>query len=297
MLRVFSVLIAATLLASGAVSAEEKLKPFIMASKASGDAAAVVAETRDKLTGAGFVVAGEYSPYAGTTILVVTSAELKAAAARSEFGSFGAVQRVSVTTVGDEVQVAYTNPVYMSHVYRMADNLSQVADALKAALGSQGHYGPDEGLTEKKLRDYHYKFLMPYFSDRLQLADHGSYEKAVKAVGAALAAGKGGVSQVYRVDIPGKEETVFGVHMTKDCSGDQYIMERVDFKPLKSAGHLPYEMVVAGGKVYALPAEFRIAINFPDLSMIGSNSFASIMCAPGAIEEALTLAAGGKSGT
>ena len=71
-------------------------------------------------------------------------------------------------------------------------------------------------------------------------------------------------------------------------------MERIDFKPLKSSGHLPYEMVVSGGKVYALPAEFRIAINFPDLSMIGSNRFASIMCAPGSIEEALTLAAGGQ---
>lgn len=115
---------------------------------------------------------------------------------------------------------------------------------------------------------------------------------------AALTAGKGGTAKVYRIDIPGKEATVFGVHMKgpedNDCSGDNYIMSRVDFKDIKSAGHLPYEIVVVGKKAYALRAEFRIAISFPDLSMMGSNSFASIMCAPNAIEEALTKGAGGK---
>ena len=116
---------------------------------------------------------------------------------------------------------------------------------------------------------------------------------------AALAAQKGGVSKVYRIDIPGKEQTLYGVHIhgsdsiTK-CAGDQYIMERIDFKDVKSTPHLPYEMLVVGGTVYALPAEFRIAISFPDLSMVGSNSFASIMCAPTAIESALTEGAGGK---
>ena len=70
-------------------------------------------------------------------------------------------------------------------------------------------------------------------------------------------------------------------------------MEKIDFKAIKSSGHLPYEMVISGNKVYALPAEFRIAISFPDLSMMGSNSFASIMCAPNAIKSALTFGAGG----
>ena len=46
--------------------------------------------------------------------------------------------------------------------------------------------------------------------------------------------------------------------------------------------------------MYALPAEFRIAINFPDLSMMGDNSFMSIMCAPEAIEAALTSVVGGE---
>ncbi|MCW9039002.1 MAG: hypothetical protein OQJ76_00765, partial [Rhodospirillales bacterium] len=73
-----------------------------------------------------------------------------------------------------------------------------------------------------------------------------------------------------------------------------YIMSQIDFKPLRSSAHLPYEMLVSGGKVYALYARFRIAINFSDLSMMGSNSFMSIMECPTTIERALTRAAGGK---
>ena len=142
---------------------------------------------------------------------------------------------------------------------------------------------------------------MPYFYDRLTLAKYDSYENALKGVEAALAAdNKGGVKKVYRIDLPGKSESVIGVNMTGpdnvDCSGDKYIMERIDFKYTSSTGHLPYEVVISGNKVYALPAEFRIAISFPDLSMMGSNSFASIMCAPNAIQEALTFGSGGKLG-
>lgn len=51
-------------------------------------------------------------------------------------------------------------------------------------------------------------------------------------------------------------------------------------------------MLVSGNKMYALYARFRIAVNFPDLKMMGANSFFKIMCAPDAIEGALMLAAG-----
>ena len=139
---------------------------------------------------------------------------------------------------------------------------------------------------------------MPYFDDNLDLADYGNQQIAIEKVEAALKNNKVGVKKVYRIDLAGKEETVIGVSMAGlgnlDCSGDKYIMNEIDFKKVKSTGHLPYEIVISKGAVYALPAEFRIAISFPDLSMMGSNSFMSIMCAPLAIQEALTVAVGGE---
>ena len=292
--KIYVVLTAALLLASaGLLQAAEKLKPFVLASTTSGDLAAVVTEVKGKLSTAGLELVGEYSPYETATILIVTSDALKAAAAKSEFGGYGAAQRVSITKVGDDIQVAYTNPVYMANAYRMKSDLKSIADQLKNALGAMQQYGPDEGMEADDIREYHYMFGMEYFDDPSVLAEFGSYNEAVAAVEKALAAGKGGASKVYRVDVPGKSESVFGVALTKGCSGDKFIMESIDFKPLRSTAHLPYEMLVSGDKVYALYARFRIAINFPDLAMMGDNSFFKIMCAPDAIEEALTAAAGG----
>lgn len=287
------------LVVSQAANAETLHKTFVLADIKSGDITTVISETKSKLASAGFEIVGEYSPYSNATIIIVTNDTLKKNAANSDFGAFGAAQRVTVTKVKDQVQVAFTNPVYMANVYRMKSDLSDIASQLKQALGDKGEYGPDEGLSAEDLREYHYKWLMPYFYDRLTLAKYGSHDEAIQKVEAALTSNnKGGVKKVYRIDLPGKQETVIGVNMTGpdnvDCSGDKYIMEKIDFKDTRSTGHLPYEIVISDKTVYALPAEFRIAISFPDLSMVGSNSFASIMCAPTAIQEALTLGSGGK---
>lgn len=277
---------------------DKEMKTFILAETKAGDVAAIVTEVKGKLTSAGFEIVGEYSPFATATVLIVTNDALKANAAKSDFGAFGAAQRISITKNENEVQVAFTNPTYMSHAYRMKGDLKAITAQLKTALGDKGSFGPEEGVTAKDLRDYQYKWLMPYFDDRLELVDYGNQQIAVTKVEAALSNNKVGINKVYRIDIPGKQETVIGVSMAGpdevECSGDKYIMDSIDFKKLKSTGHLPYEVVISKGKVYALPAEFRIAISFPDLSMMGSNSFASIMCAPSAIEEALTVAVGSK---
>ena len=278
----------------GLTQAAELLKPFTLASTGSGDVASIVTDVKAKLGGAGFEVVGEYTPYADATIIIITSDALKAASAKSKFGGYAAGQRVSVTKINDEVQVAYTNPVYMANAYRMSVDLKDVMAKLQSALGSMKAYGPEDGLTAKDVRKYHYMFGMEYFDEPSLLAEYKSHGDAITAVEKSLAAGKGGVSKVYRIDVPGKDESVFGVSLTKDCSADKFVMGHIDFKPVRSTAHLPYEMLVSGKNVYALYARFRIAINFPDLKMMGDNSFFKIMCAPDAIEEALTLAAGGK---
>jgi hypothetical protein len=75
---------------------------------------------------------------------------------------------------------------------------------------------------------------------------------------------------------------------------ETFIMTEIDFKPLRSTGHLPYEILVRGSEVEALHARFRIAMNFPDLSMMGANSFMNIMPSPDAIRQSLTRVAGGE---
>ena len=274
------------------------LKPFVLGSRGPGSVAEKAAAVKTALTAQGFTIAGEYSPFPDADVIVATNDELKNTAAKSEHGGFGAAVRVSVTKVKDEVQVAYTNPVYMANAYRMQGDLADVSAKLAAALGRKEEFGA-KGLTAKKLRSYHYMMGMEYFTDPSVLAEYGSFEEAAAAVEAGLAAGKGGVTKVYRVDIPGKKEAVFGVAMKAASDADKYmddkfIMSEIDFRDLKSTAHLPYEMLVSGNKVYALYARFRIATSFPDLSMMGKNSFMNIMKSPEAIRKALVQAAGGK---
>ena len=278
----------------GAQADDVLLKPFVLGSTGEGAVAEKSVQVKTALTGAGFEIAGEYSPYAGANIIVVTNDELRKNAAASDAGGYGAVQRISVTQAGDQVQVSYTNPVYMSHVYRMSGDLSGVATTLATALGKVEEFGA-EGLTAKEARKYHYMFGMEYFDEPDLLAEYESYEEAVQAVDAKLSANKNGVSKVYRVDVTGKQESVFGVGLkgaTEDDKDmdDKFIMSEIDFHDVKSTAHLPYEVLVSGNEVYALYARFRIAINFPDLSMMGSNSFMNIMSTPDAIREALEQA-------
>jgi hypothetical protein len=274
------------------MAAEVNLKPFVLASKGTGTVAEKAEQAKAALVSAGFSVVGDYSPYQDAEILIVTDDELKQNAAASEHGGFGAIQRVAITKSGDEVQVSYTNPVYMANVYRMKGDLSNVSAQLGTALGRMEEFGSEKGMTASQARKYHYMFGMEYFDEPSLLAEYPSYEEAVQSVDAKLSANKNGVSKVYRVDIPGKQESVFGVALKAPTDADKYmddryIMSEIDFKDVKSTAHLPYEVLVSGNKVYALYARFRIAINFPDLSMMGKHSFMNIMKTPDAIRDAL----------
>jgi len=282
-----------------AVNAAGEMKPFFLASTSTGSVADKVADVKSSLTSNGFEVVGEYSPYETAHIIIVTNDTLKKAASVHERAGYIAGQRVAITKVGNDVQITYTNPVYMGAAYHVNTDLHSVAKAFKKALGAIKEYGPEEGLDADDLEGYHYTFGMEYFDEPYELVEYDSYEQAVAAVEKGLAAKTGGVSKVFRIDVPGKKQALFGVAMKGNESNkymdDTFIMSEIDFKPVRSTAHLPYDILVTGGEVEALHARFRIAVNFPDLSMMGDHSFMNIMPSPDAIEAALAKVVGGEA--
>ena len=285
-------------MASMVANAAGEMKPFILGSTATGSVADQVDGVKKSLTDNGFQIVGEYSPYETANIIIVTNDALKKAAGSHERAGYAAGQRVAITKVGDQVQISYTNPAYMAAAYHVKGDISSVTDSMKVALGSIKEFGPAEGLDADDLEGYHYTFGMEYFDEPYSLADYNSYEEAVAAVEKGLAAKAGGTTKVYRIDVPGKKQTLFGVALSSESTGNKYmddnfIMSEIDFKELRSTAHLPYDILVTGDQVEALHARFRIAVNFPDLSMMGSNSFMNIMPSPDAIKASLTKAAGG----
>jgi len=282
------------------VSAEEvRLKPYILGNPVSGDMTTVVSSVRGALQAQGFEEAGSYSPYSGATVIVVTNPELKTAAARVRYGGFGAGQRVAITEQQGQLQVSYANPAYIGAAYGMG-KLESVSNRLKAALGAVQQFGSEAGLTTDELAPgtYHYMVGMPYFHQIDLLAEHPSYAAAVAAVEKGLAAGKGGTRKVYRIDLPGKEASVFGVAIVTgdgvnkgDKDTDKEVMDIVDWQPLRHTAYLPYEILVQGGAAVALRGRYRIALHFPDTKMSGAHGFTKIMNSPGGIKTALKAVA------
>jgi hypothetical protein len=278
----------------------EVLKPFVLGKTPPGSMNDVVEYTKAQLAAQGFTIVGSYMPYPNATVICASHPDLSAAAAKAKNGGFGAAQRVAVTEVDGKLQISYVNPAYIGTAYGLG-KLESISAKLDAALGHEQDFGAEEGIKEEKLGPgkYHYKMLMPYFDDIDVLNTYPDYATGVKTVEENLAAGKGGTVKVYRIDLPDKEVSVFGVGIVQgdgpdsgDKDTDKEIIDIIDFQQIRSTAYLPYELMVQGNQAIALRGRYRIAVHFPDTAMVGEHGFTKIMSAPGGILKALEAVAG-----
>jgi hypothetical protein len=288
----FSLILLVSLLMAGPVAAETTYQPFVLASVNDAGLDEQTEATTSALEQAGFMVVGQYSPIENTNVIVVTSQNLMAVAALSEKGGYGAGQRVSVSLRDDKTEVAFVNPLYIQHAYRLEGDLQSVYDQLSQVLGNMETFGAKKKMTAKKLAKYHYMMAMQRFDDPSELGSFESHEAALAAVEKGLAVEGDALTQIYRIDIPGKDQSVFGVGMkaTNDEEEDidsTFQMSIVDFEGYSKVAYFPYEVLVSGKEVEALHMRFRMAVHFPDLSMMGEHGFTKLMSAPGATEDAL----------
>jgi hypothetical protein len=273
-----------------AATDDGRVRPFVLAEGGQAAFADKVTSVASALKSNGFTIAGEYAPSEGAHIFIVTDSDLQKQASASDFGGYGAAIRVSVTGFNGQVQVSYTNPEWMSNVYRMSGDSANLSGRLKAALGWERGFGSGGGRTVENLREYHYMVFMPYFDDQVKLSQYDSHQAAVDAVEAGLKAGKGGVAKVSRVDVDGKDEVLFNVSLKEGKGADAPVMAIIDQEEMRHTAHLPYDILVSGNSAYMLHGKFRIAQSFPDLTM---TTFMKISDAPDAIEAALKAAVSG----
>jgi hypothetical protein len=293
-------LLLAALLFTATVLADTSYQPFVLASVNEDSVQARTAATRTALEEAGFTVAGQYAPLDNATVLVVTDPDLQAIAAQSDKGGYGAGQRVSISERDGKTEVAFVNPVYIQYAYRLGADMQGIRDRLTAALGVVSDFGAEKSMTANKLGKYHYKPLMERFDDPYVLASFDSHDAAVAAVENGLAAEGDALSLVYRIDVPGKDQAVFGVGM-KAASDDEselnideaHQLSIVDFDGHSKVAYFPYEILVDGKNVEALHMRFRMAVHFPDLAMMGEHGFWSLKASPGAIQDAFEALVGG----
>jgi hypothetical protein len=294
--RVKILLATLAVLAAATAAAQEDVvyRPFVLASINEAGLEQQTAAAIAALEDAGFVVAGQHQPLDNTRVIVATSPDLLAIAARSERGGYSAALRISVTERNGKTEVAFVNPLYVQHAYRLDGDLQPVLDRLVGALGRIEDFGARKGLRAKKLGKYHYMVGMQRFDDPSELGRFDSQEAAVAAVEAGLARPGDALTQVYRIDVPGTQQTLIGVGMKATGANEDELdideahqLAIVDFEGYGKAAYFPYEILVRDGEVEALHMRFRMAVHFPDLSMMGEHGFTKLMASPGATEKAL----------
>ncbi len=291
---------ALTLAVMNWAQAQDRLKPFVMGSQTDAPFEETVNDTYERLTDSGFRIIGEYRPYEGAAVLVVTRPDLQAAALDTDTSIWMATLRVAITETSGTTEVSYVNPAYLAAAYRVEQSIAQAIDDLATGLGAEATYGSKRGLTAKSLGKYRYMFGMERVDDTYKLAQYPEQAQAVAAVSAGLADSRNGVSEVYRLAVD-SDTLLLGVAMNgggddaNKYRDDRYQMSVVDFQSPRQTAYLPYELLVRNGEVSALHMRYRMALHFPDLSMMGKHSFMTLMPSPDAIGKILKVVAEGVS--
>ena len=273
------------------------LNPYILGASSSKSVTELKSDVSDALSSNGLKVVGSYIPAADKNRMVIIVSHLELTKAVETVGGltgFAATLRVGITREGAVTNVTYTNPVYWGNAY-FRDDFSKVKanydgvkkafdGAMKSLEGYKGtSFGSKKGVEADDLHSYHYMMGMPYFDDTEELKEFDSYKEAVAKIDANLKKGVPNAKLVYKVTVPGKNLTVYGIALSGE-DGESKFLPKIDISTPQHTAFLPYEILVMGDEVHMLHGRFRIAVAFPDLSM---GTFTKIMSTPGDIEDML----------
>ena len=295
MLKSFAVKVIATAVLMLSASLSWAITPYIQAEKvAANTTAKAAAEVESKLKAAGFQVLGHYFPKQLPDYGVVVVADegiLNDIRALGGANITGAGIRVGVKSDGS---VSYMNPDYWYRAYfrgqfgKAEKSVLAVQEKLARVLGAGMGFGGDESAGD--LPKYRYIVGMERFdSDKNRLAEHVSFDQAVKTIRDNLAKGAAHTSKVYEVVMPDEKLAVFGVAMNDATLGDGRWVAKIGAQ--EGIAALPYELYVVNNTVNALYGRYRIALAYPNLSM---GHFMRIVSTPNEIMQTLATVAGAK---
>ncbi len=286
-------LISAFAILSTAINAQDH-KPYILAATSDGSLSEVSAIVKNKLSEAGLSVIGEYSPAKDSNrkVFIITSDDLKNAV-KSVGGltGFASVLRVALTDENAKINISYTNPVYWGNAYfgdeydKVQTNYFAITKKIKTALSKVGEtknipFGSEKGIADNNLRKYRYMFGMERFDDVVELNKFESFDKAVSAIDAKLTNSK---ELIYTIEYPEQKLKLYGIAISGE-KGEEHFLPIIDISTPKHTAFLPYELLIIDNKAVMLHGRYRIALSFPDLTMM---TFSKIMSTPGDIKDAL----------
>ena len=273
-------------------SSSQEIAPYIEIGKSNNSIQQVSEDVLTALRENSFTILGTYNPSDKNSlkVIVFTRPDIKNTVVKvADRGALAAAFKIGLVQKNDIVSISYTNPDYFFRAY-LRDSYDQnkstfdkFSKYLRTAFTSVGNeFTPFGGTIEAdKLKKYHYKIMMPYFTDPVTLNEFSSFEEGLRVIEANLKAEKGETLQVYKILYTDEKVAVFGVGLRSKEDGEAY------FLPIIGEDHIaamPYEIILQGKTATMLHGKYRIALSWPDLTM---GTFMKIMSTPGDIEDTL----------
>ncbi len=270
----------------------QEIAPYIEIGKSNKNIQQVSDDILSVLNENSFSVLGTYNPSnkKSLKVIVFTRPDIKNTVVKvADRGALAAAFKVGLVQKNDVVTISYTNPDYFFRAYlrdsygqykSTFDNFSEDLRTTFEVVGKDfTSFGG--GIEADKLKKYHYKIMMPYFTDPITLNEFSSFEEGLKVIENNLKAKKGETLQVYKILYSNEKVAVFGVGLRNQEEGEAH------FLPIIGEDHIaamPYEIILQGKTATMLHGKYRIALHWPDLTM---GTFMKIMSTPGDIEDAL----------
>ena len=270
----------------------QDLSPYVKVGESTESIKAVSDKVVSTLKENGFTVLGTYNPSGKATLKVVafTRNDVKGKVIQVvDRGALAAVFKVGLENKDGKVVISYTNPDYLLRAYLM-DNyvtfkstFTKFSADLKSTLSVLGNEFTPFGGTVKaeKLKKYHYKVMMPYFTDPVELAEFDSFEQGLTKIQNNLFAKKGDTKLVYKLIFKKEKVAVFGIGLQNSEEGESHFLPKIGEAHVAA---LPYEIILQDKVATMLHGKYRIALHWPELTM---GTFMKIMSTPGDIEDAL----------
>lgn len=273
-------------------SAQEDLSPYIKVGESDKSMEQVTKEVIQTLKDNSFSVLGTYHPSNKNNLTVVafTNNDLKNTVIKvADRGALAATMKVGLVQKDGKIVISYTNPDYLLRAYlpinynTFKSTFIKFSADVKSAFSALGNEFMQFGGTVRsdKLKKYHYKVMMPYFTDPVELMEFTSFEEGLETITKNLEAKKGNTVMVYKLVYKNQKVAVFGIGLHDKEDGESHFLPKIGED---HAAALPYEIILQGKEATMLHGKYRIALHWPDLTM---GTFMKIMSTPGDIEDRL----------
>lgn len=270
----------------------QELSPYIKV----GESNETMQQTSEKVINAlklnSFTILGSYNPSGKNSLKVITFTknELKNTVIKvKDRGALAAVFKIGLVLKNNKVIISYSNPDYILRAY-LRDSyavykpvFTQFSSDLKNAMSGLGQeFSPFGGTVDAgKLKDYHYKVMMPYFTEPIVLKEFSTFEEGLKTIEKNLINQGANSVLVYKLIYTNEKVAVFGIGLKNKEKGEAHFLPIIGESNIAA---MPYEIILQGKKATMLHGKYRIALHWPQLSM---STFMKIMSTPGDIEETL----------